>query len=94
MENLTAEFKGTSLDGIIQALYFGSLDDYVKCLECNRVSQRTDDFLVVPLPIRNFGSLLPNPTLVKNAKLYMQNLFTIYSNMILIPILLANRKLL
>ncbi|ODN02496.1 Ubiquitin carboxyl-terminal hydrolase 64E, partial [Orchesella cincta] len=63
MENLTAEFKGTSLDGIIQALYFGSLDDYVKCLECNRVSQRTDDFLVVPLPIRNFGSLLPNPTL-------------------------------
>ncbi|CAL8104991.1 unnamed protein product [Orchesella dallaii] len=63
MENLTAEFKGTSLDGIIQALYFGSLDDYVKCLECERVSQRTDDFLVVPLPIRNFGSLLPNPTL-------------------------------
>lgn len=63
MESITKELVGTPLDGIIQALYFGTLYDYVKCLECNRVSQRTDAFLVVPLPIRNFGTPLPSPTL-------------------------------
>lgn len=63
MESITKELAGTSLDGIIQALYFGNLYDYVKCLECNKGSERVDIFLVVPLPIRNFGTPLPSPTL-------------------------------
>lgn len=72
MESITKELVDTPFDGIIQALYFGTLYDYLKCLECNYSSERSEDFLVVPLPIRNFGVPLPSPTLEAALNAFVQ----------------------
>jgi ubiquitin carboxyl-terminal hydrolase 47 len=41
---------------LINHLYQGTLQDYVKCLECGYESAREDHFLDIPLVIKPFGS--------------------------------------
>ena len=53
---LEKKFKGTEQDNLIKQLYEGSLQDYVKCLECKHESARTDTYLDIPLVIKPFGS--------------------------------------
>lgn len=53
---LEKKFKGTGQDDLIKQLYEGKMQDYVKCLECQHESARTDTYLDIPLVIKPFGS--------------------------------------
>ncbi|XP_078000160.1 ubiquitin carboxyl-terminal hydrolase 47-like [Glandiceps talaboti] len=53
---LETKFKDTEQADLINQLYQGKMNDYVKCLECGYESARTDSFLDIPLTIRPFGS--------------------------------------
>lgn len=52
---LELKFRGTDQSDLINQLYQGKLQDYVKCLECGYESAREDTYLDIPLPVRPFG---------------------------------------
>ncbi|XP_035708666.1 ubiquitin carboxyl-terminal hydrolase 47 isoform X2 [Folsomia candida] len=71
MEMLTAEFKSTPQDGLINSLYFGFLADYVKCLECHNIRHKPEEFLILPLPIRKPNrKQLDEPTLEEALRIF------------------------
>lgn len=53
---LEKTFQDTDQEDLIKQLYEGQMQDYVKCLECGRVSARFDTYLDIPLVIKPFGS--------------------------------------
>eukprot|EP00053_Salpingoeca_punica_P020778 m.212329 g.212329 ORF g.212329 m.212329 type:complete len:1131 (-) comp20082_c0_seq1:1073-4465(-) len=51
-EALEKEWKSDAL----QKLYEGTMEDYVRCKECDYVSARTDKYMDIPLVLKPFGS--------------------------------------
>eukprot|EP01118_Nematostelium_gracile_P007705 TRINITY_DN2517_c0_g1_i1.p1 TRINITY_DN2517_c0_g1~~TRINITY_DN2517_c0_g1_i1.p1 ORF type:complete len:610 (+),score=142.53 TRINITY_DN2517_c0_g1_i1:98-1927(+) len=48
--------RGTPSETLINDLYQGEMQDYVKCKECQYESARTDKYLDIPLVIRGYDS--------------------------------------
>ncbi|KAJ8666944.1 hypothetical protein QAD02_008606 [Eretmocerus hayati] len=53
---LEQKFKNTAQADLINRLYEGKINDYVKCLTCNTEKYREDTFLDIPLPVRPFDT--------------------------------------
>uniref|UniRef100_A0A0N4X087 USP domain-containing protein n=1 Tax=Haemonchus placei TaxID=6290 RepID=A0A0N4X087_HAEPC len=54
---LELKWKGTQNEKLIQNLYRGKLQDFVKCLKCGKESLRSDVFLDLPLAVKPFGAV-------------------------------------
>lgn len=54
---LELKWKGTQNEKLIQNLYRGKMQDFVKCLKCGRESLRSDVFLDLPLAVKHFGAV-------------------------------------
>ncbi|XP_001599376.2 ubiquitin carboxyl-terminal hydrolase 47 [Nasonia vitripennis] len=53
---LELTFTNTAQADLINRLYEGKINDYVKCLTCNTEKFREDTFLDIPLPVRPFDT--------------------------------------
>ncbi|KAI1722019.1 ubiquitin carboxyl-terminal hydrolase domain-containing protein [Ditylenchus destructor] len=53
---LEHRWKKTENKSLIQDLYKGSIEDYVKCLTCKREKVKPDVFLDLPLAVKQFGA--------------------------------------
>lgn len=53
---LEESFKGTAAENIIDNLYAGELIDYIRCIDVDYSSERTDKFLDFSLAMVPFGS--------------------------------------
>ncbi|CAJ0955585.1 unnamed protein product, partial [Mesorhabditis belari] len=53
---LEHRWKATDHEKLIQELYRGSMEDFVKCLACKKENSRKDYFLDLPLAVREFGA--------------------------------------
>ncbi|CAJ0607075.1 unnamed protein product [Cylicocyclus nassatus] len=54
---LELKWKGTQNEKLIQSLYRGKMQDFVKCLKCGRENVRQDVFLDLPLAVKPFGAI-------------------------------------
>ncbi|KAL6735927.1 hypothetical protein Aduo_006326 [Ancylostoma duodenale] len=54
---LELKWKGTQNEKLIQTLYRGKMQDFVKCLKCGRENVRPDVFLDLPLAVKPFGAV-------------------------------------
>ncbi|CAD6193951.1 unnamed protein product [Caenorhabditis auriculariae] len=54
---LELKWKGTEHEKLIQDLYRGTMQDFVKCLKCGRENVRPDFFLDLPLAVKPFGAM-------------------------------------
>ncbi|KAF7632539.1 Ubiquitin carboxyl-terminal hydrolase [Meloidogyne graminicola] len=52
-------WRKSSNSTTIQDLYEGTVEDYVKCLNCGTESMRKDIFLDLPLSVKEFGASFP-----------------------------------
>jgi ubiquitin C-terminal hydrolase len=64
--------KGTECENMISSLYEGVMTDYVKCLECNNESKRTDRFLDLSLTVRNDFEKIKNDSIEKALQNYIK----------------------
>ncbi|CAJ0566848.1 unnamed protein product, partial [Mesorhabditis spiculigera] len=55
-EALENRWKNTAQKDLIQKLYRGTMEDFVKCLGCGNEKVKPDYFLDLPLAVRAFGS--------------------------------------
>ena len=70
---LELSWKGTSNDKLLEHLYQGHLNDYVKCCTCMKEASRQDTFLDLSLVIRPFGKDLEMMKSVEEAmELFLQ----------------------
>lgn len=69
---LETKFKNTQQADLIKKLYEGKMIDYVKCLECSTEKQRTDSFLDIPLPLREFGSSVSYGSIEEAMRAFVQ----------------------
>ncbi|MFH4980444.1 hypothetical protein AB6A40_007153 [Gnathostoma spinigerum] len=54
---LEQKWRKTKNSSLIQDLYRGTMEDFVKCLVCRKESIRTDYFLDLPLAVKQFGAV-------------------------------------
>ncbi|CAI4224739.1 unnamed protein product [Auanema sp. JU1783] len=54
---LEVKWKNSPHDKLIQNLYQGSMQDFVKCLKCGKENVRKDFFLDLPLALKPFGAV-------------------------------------
>ncbi|VDL66521.1 unnamed protein product [Nippostrongylus brasiliensis] len=54
---LELKWKGTQNEKLIQNLYRGKMQDFVRCLKCGKESLRSDVFLDLPLAVKPFGAV-------------------------------------
>ncbi|CAB3405418.1 unnamed protein product [Caenorhabditis bovis] len=54
---LEQKWKATKHEKLIQDLYRGTMEDFVKCLTCGKENVRTDYFLDLPLAVKPFGAV-------------------------------------
>ncbi|KAJ1369990.1 hypothetical protein KIN20_031615 [Parelaphostrongylus tenuis] len=54
---LELKWRGTQNEKLIQNLYRGKMQDFVKCFNCGRENVRSDVFLDLPLAVKPFGAV-------------------------------------
>ncbi|KJH50225.1 ubiquitinyl hydrolase 1 [Dictyocaulus viviparus] len=54
---LELKWRGTQNEKLIQNLYRGKMQDFVKCFKCGRENVRADVFLDLPLAVKPFGAV-------------------------------------
>ena len=64
--------KGTEIENLIKSLYEGEMTDYVKCLECQRESSRSDTYLDLSLTVRNDFDKIRNDSIEKAINNYIK----------------------
>ncbi|OMJ69120.1 hypothetical protein SteCoe_33242 [Stentor coeruleus] len=64
--------KGTDSENLISSLYEGIMTDYVKCLNCQTESKRTDRFLDLSLTVRNDFEKIRNDSIEKALQNYIK----------------------
>ncbi|KAF7405145.1 hypothetical protein HZH66_004051 [Vespula vulgaris] len=69
---LELKFRNTEQADLINRLYEGKMNDYVKCLECGTEKSREDTFLDIPLPVRPFGSNIAYNSVEEAIKAFVQ----------------------
>ena len=69
---LEEAFKNSDLESFIDNIYSGELIDYVKCLDVEYSSERTDKVQDFSLAIRPFGSDVPVKSLSEAIELYLK----------------------
>lgn len=57
LDNLETKFKGTPADGIVNKLFAGSLYNYIKCINVDYSSTRTEAFLDISLNVRGMRNV-------------------------------------
>ena len=64
--------QGTEIENLISSLYEGEMTDYVKCLECQRESSRSDKYLDLSLTVRNDFDKIRNDSIEKALNNYIK----------------------
>uniref|UniRef100_A0A158PEI1 Ubiquitin carboxyl-terminal hydrolase 47 n=1 Tax=Angiostrongylus costaricensis TaxID=334426 RepID=A0A158PEI1_ANGCS len=54
---LELKWRGTQNEKLIENLYRGKMQDFVKCFKCGRENVRPDVFLDLPLAVKPFGAM-------------------------------------
>jgi len=69
---LEESFKGTEAENMIDLLYAGELIDYLRCIDVDYSSERTDKFLDFSVAIVPFGSDKPMHSLSECIEMFLQ----------------------
>jgi len=69
---LEESFKGTEAENMIDLLYAGELIDYIRCIDVDYSSERTDKFLDFSVAIVPFGSDKPMHSLSECIEMFLQ----------------------
>lgn len=72
---LEHRWKGSPHEKLIQNLYRGSMQDFVKCLHCKKENAREDFFLDLPLALKPFGAHEAYKSVVSSCPVWYLNHF-------------------